>query len=581
MSLIAITANAQPVEAAGTVYIRADGTVDPPSAPISNVQNVYYTLTNNIAASLVVERSNIVLNGAGYTLTGGKTGNGVSLTGIGNVTLGNVTIKEFAAGIWLSSSSQNRISANTIANNTSYGVYSEYSSNNTYTSNSLSDNGAGFYVASFQGAICLNNNVSANRVTNNNGTGIYLGSAQSSTVASNTIEDNEGNGIEAAFSSNNSITSNTVRNNARGIRLSSSHYVFTSSNNNMSLNTIADNKGEGIFLASSPSNCVSANDITNNTRGIVLDYVDYWIRSSNNTLTDNNIESNGYGVYARGCSANTIFHNDFKNNTVQAFVQESDSNVWDNGYPSGGNYWSDYQGVDEFSGPGQNQPGSDGVGDAAYVIDASNQDEYPFMDPTWKADSALDFSLSPNPAGTGKTVTMEGELTARGLPIGNAKIDVYVNDVFNGSLFTNPSGDFTAQGKLNALGTYRITLNYAGSAEFKSTNNSVTISIYQTTDTKVIFRLSPNSTTVGQTIRLEGNLSDASGTPLGNVALELWGQPQAGSWRYLSNLSANATGWFTASGQIVYPSTYQIAVVYRGTSQYNLSYHIEALIVSP
>jgi len=56
-------------------------------------------------------------------------------------------------------------------------------------------------------------------------------------------------------------------------------------------------------------------------------------------------------------------------------------NIWDNGYPSGGNYWSNYNGTDLYSGPCQNVTGSDGIGDTPYVIDANNQDNYPLMKP--------------------------------------------------------------------------------------------------------------------------------------------------------------------------------------------------------
>jgi len=56
-------------------------------------------------------------------------------------------------------------------------------------------------------------------------------------------------------------------------------------------------------------------------------------------------------------------------------------NVWDNGYPSGGNYWSDYNGTDLRKGPGQNVTGSDGIGDTPYIINTNNQDYYPLMMP--------------------------------------------------------------------------------------------------------------------------------------------------------------------------------------------------------
>jgi hypothetical protein len=57
----------------GTIYIRADGSIDPSTAPIQRNGDTY-TLTDNIfqsdiyATTIVIERDNIVFDGAGYTL---------------------------------------------------------------------------------------------------------------------------------------------------------------------------------------------------------------------------------------------------------------------------------------------------------------------------------------------------------------------------------------------------------------------------------------------------------------------------------------------------------------------------------
>jgi hypothetical protein len=56
-------------------------------------------------------------------------------------------------------------------------------------------------------------------------------------------------------------------------------------------------------------------------------------------------------------------------------------NIWDDGYPSGGNYWSDYNGTDLHSGAYQNVTGSDGMGDTPYVIDMNNLDHYVLFNP--------------------------------------------------------------------------------------------------------------------------------------------------------------------------------------------------------
>lgn len=59
----------------GTIYIRADGRVDPPDAPISTQDNVTYVFTDNINDSIVIERDNIVVEGAGYKVQGIGGGN--------------------------------------------------------------------------------------------------------------------------------------------------------------------------------------------------------------------------------------------------------------------------------------------------------------------------------------------------------------------------------------------------------------------------------------------------------------------------------------------------------------------------
>jgi parallel beta-helix repeat protein len=142
----------------------------------------------------------------------------------------------------------------------------------------------------------------------------------------------------------------------------------TVSGNNVTAN---DN---GVQLFNSSVNTVSENNIANNTYGIYLEF-----SSNNNTISGNSVTTNSYdGIYLTSSSNNIIFHNNFINNTSQAYVYNS-TNTWDNDYPSGGNYWSDYKGIDLYSGPHQNVTGSDGIGDTPYVIDANNTDDYPLM----------------------------------------------------------------------------------------------------------------------------------------------------------------------------------------------------------
>jgi hypothetical protein len=68
IGMLALAFNIQQVKASGTIYIRADGSVEPSTANITSVDNVTYTFTNNINDYIVVQRNNIVVDGAGYTV---------------------------------------------------------------------------------------------------------------------------------------------------------------------------------------------------------------------------------------------------------------------------------------------------------------------------------------------------------------------------------------------------------------------------------------------------------------------------------------------------------------------------------
>jgi len=102
--------------------------------------------------------------------------------------------------------------------------------------------------------------------------------------------------------------------------------------------------------------------------------------SYDNLICCNDIIGNKVGIYLLG-ENNKFYHNNFLNNSenVQVYYVPYYENEWDDGYPSGGNYWSDYAGVDSFSGPYQNAAGSDGIGDTSYIIDENNLDRYPLM----------------------------------------------------------------------------------------------------------------------------------------------------------------------------------------------------------
>ncbi len=259
------------VKASGTIYIRSDGSVEG-TDKIQQNGNVYTFTDNIVNQSIVVEKDNIVVDGAGYTLEGDEKIEAIWLENRCNVTIKNMQINHFGEGIKI------------------MGTGSE---NNTIIGNNIIDNGHETY----------------------------------------------GNGIALTFgASQTTISGNNITGNWVGV------FVYLGGGNIISENYITAN-GLGVWIYG-PSNHIIRNDIINNGKGVLVDI----------------------GV-------NTIYHNNFVNNTVQAEVGEASSavNIWDDGYPSGGNYWNNYNGTDNDG---------DGIGDTPYILNENNQDNYPLVNPT-------------------------------------------------------------------------------------------------------------------------------------------------------------------------------------------------------
>jgi len=101
----------------------------------------------------------------------------------------------------------------------------------------------------------------------------------------------------------------------------------------------------------------------------------------NSLFTGNNFKSRLGLDCGWGSSGNKIYHNNFIGSRCLIYSPGTWPNSWDDGYPSGGNYWSYYTGLDLCNGPGQNIVGSDGIGDSPYGIGYTQYDHYPLMNP--------------------------------------------------------------------------------------------------------------------------------------------------------------------------------------------------------
>jgi len=222
--------------------------------------------------------------------------------------------------------------ANNIISNNTYGIQMLYSEQNTITNTIISDNQIGIIM---------------DHSTHNS--------------IENSLINNSTYAILMFYSTYNSISDNLVDNNLQSI------FMGTYSNRTSLIYNTITNSSTGIHFHNSRNNFVIHNTISDNNNGIILEF------SYDNLLASNRITNNfEYGIRLENSDNNTLYYNNFISNYLHAL--DGCMNIWDNGYPSGGNYWDDYSGTDN---------NGDDIGDTPYNISGGdNQDNYPFMNQT-------------------------------------------------------------------------------------------------------------------------------------------------------------------------------------------------------
>jgi len=596
MTMLTLTFNIQPVKAEGIIYVRPDGSVDPPTAPIQRNGDIY-TFTDNIYnQSIVVQINDITLYGNGHMLQGPITGleraYGIYLSSRKNVTINNIVISSgfiyyirlesssncrivnnsiLGIGGWygikLRASTHNLVTDNTIMN-THKAIELIDSSYNTLSNNEVIDNTHGIWIGSRSlspstGNTLRNNVISGNKhsflvhhiwlsgyihdvdtsntvdgkpiyywinrrdesvpldagcvvivnssriivrnlrlrntgigvclayteesvienveATVNYG-GIWLQYSDSNVITRNNFTDNDGPGIYLERSNYNNLTDNFVRNgNSSGIWLEDC--VFPGYNTLIG-NTVLycrtghpgqEWDGAGILVDDSGRCKVINNHVERNSYGIVVGATP----ATDNLLSRNNIVMNDVGLVLGMAVYNTIYHNSFIDNNLQVEFDplfdplwDPGKNTFDSGYPSGGNYWSDYDGVDVEKGPDQSQPGSDGIGDTPYIrahhtslIDSDIRDRYPLMYPhgnplptTYTLTIKATANGTTNPAPGTYTYFKGQDVPVEALPYSGYALDRWELDCVNSGTASAVGVTMNADHTLHAFFTPGYTL---------------------------------------------------------------------------------------------------------------------------
>jgi len=295
--------------------------------------------------ALHIGANNIVLDCNSHTITGpGKTGFSFGIfdwTERTNVTIKNCFITNFNRGIYLGYYQNSRLINNKFFDN-SIGC-DLFALSHSIIENNEAFNNDGYYGA-FSLDSCSYINIT-NNLVHNNYRGFYIGYNDAyNTLSYNRVYDNSIGGITLYWS------------------------VFNTIKNNLVYNQL----GTGIFLQGSNNNAILNNEVHDNS-------VSWW----------------SAGIQLEDSNDNQIYHNNIIENKNQAWDRAGwdkpeTYNEWDDGYPSGGNYWSGTC-SDIYKGINQNEPGSDGICDTPYAVSyfgtQTKFDHYPFTNQNgWDSD---------------------------------------------------------------------------------------------------------------------------------------------------------------------------------------------------
>jgi parallel beta-helix repeat protein len=267
------------VTAQDTIIIREDGRVEG-TDKIQHEGNIY-AFTDNINGEFVIEKNDIVVDGAGYILDFGMDDDfdAIIVEEKNNVTIKNIIITGSGSAI----------------------IFNQ-ATNCIVVNNTIRVNETGLLLKNSEGNIILQNSIEGLW-------GIFLDDSLGNVISENSISKIVLWGISFVNSSNNIFTQNNVVAN----ETAAPTLTMIEIDNHSSNNTIENN------FVTGPRNITEISTIT----GISLRY-----SSDKNILSNNTISCNDFGLYIQGCSGNQISSNKISNNELGISLADSPNNIF-------------------------------------------------------------------------------------------------------------------------------------------------------------------------------------------------------------------------------------------------------------
>ena len=328
----------------GTQFSTIQSAID----DISTVDGDSIAVNNGLYTERVVVNKNLIIyaNGTSVTVESKNDMDSVfTLTSGGSgSTIQGFNISGGAYGILLNSTSNCNIIGNTLQNYSynhyygyGYGIYLNNSNNNIISDNTL-DGTITDFANHHEGIYALNSmqNLFKSNIIHNNERGILLNHSSNNQIEENNLYTQFVSGVELDNSFEIQVINNVISTTQYGINLCQWEYGNDfPSNDTIQGNNISECSYSAILFQSTNECNVSENIFKNNNWGI---------------------DFNKYGVLS---IKNIVYNNYFINNVYNIVADGSAGNIFNLDMPVGGNYYSDYTGVDIDQ---------DGIGDTPYNL---------------------------------------------------------------------------------------------------------------------------------------------------------------------------------------------------------------------
>ena len=267
------------VQAEGTIYIRADGSIEG-TDKIQREGNIY-TFSDNITGELAIERNDVLVDGAGYSLSFGIEDNSIAImvTEKRNVTVRNILVTGSGSGIKL-----------------------DQAENCIVTNNTIHVDETGLLLKNSEGNSILQNSIEALW-------GVSLVDSSDTVISGNTVSKIVLWGISFVNSSNNILAQNNVVAN----ETAAPALTVIEIDNHSSGNTIKNNSIKGTRWITEISTIT----------GVSIRY-----NSNNNSLSNNKITCNDFGLFVQGCSGNQFLSNEISDNGLGISLADSPINIF-------------------------------------------------------------------------------------------------------------------------------------------------------------------------------------------------------------------------------------------------------------